>query len=221
MWLRYCSLLLLVFLMQRQMRYASRQKQKAKSKTESQKESESQKETESEKQSESQKETESEKQTEIAEKKRRAKSRSESQKETESEKQSESQKKRRVRSKANPRKSLNPKRDRNESRRGESSGGAKYGDFFCEKLSSDKRCQSRFQQYLECDRTAKKRDYMFHGLIQQPFIRMCMLIVNRKTGNLREQKYSDYSKLIMALTSIGIDAQECRRTQFIRLSFRL
>ena len=29
--------------------------------------------------------------------------------------------------------------------------------FFCEKLSSDKRCQSGFQQYLECDRIAKKR----------------------------------------------------------------
>ena len=125
--------------------------------TESQKESESQKETESEKQSESQKETESEKQTE-SQKETESEKQSESQKETESEKQSESQKETESEKQSESQKeSESEKRDRNESRRGESSGGAKYGDFFCEKLSSDKRCQSRFQQYLECDRTAKKR----------------------------------------------------------------
>ena len=75
----------------KQMRYASRQKQKTKRQSESQKESEYSEETESEKQSESQKETESEKQTE-SQKETESEKQSESQKETESEKQSESQK---------------------------------------------------------------------------------------------------------------------------------
>ena len=92
-------------------------------------------ETESEKQTESQKETESEKQSE-SQKETESEKQSESQKETESEKQSESQKE----SESEKETETNP-----------------GGENLPAERSTDKRCQSGFQQYLECDRTAKKR----------------------------------------------------------------
>ena len=156
--------------------------------TESQKESESQKETESEKQSESQKETESEKQTE-SQKETESEKQTESQKETESEKQSESQKETESEKQSESQKESESEKETETNPGGENLPAERSTVLSSvRKLSSDKRCQSGFQQYLECDRTAKEADYMFHGLIQQPFIRMCMLIVNRKNWKLTRTK---------------------------------
>ena len=174
--------------------------------TESQKESESQKETESEKQSESQKETESEKQTE-SQKETESEKQSESQKETESEKQSESQKET-----ESEKQSESQKESESEKETETNSGGENLPAERSTVLSSVRNYLltkdanpdfSSIWNVIGLQRSGLYVPWSYTATFYQNVYAYC----EQKNWKLTRTKYSDYSKLIMALTSIGIDAQ--------------
>lgn len=174
--------------------------------TESQKESESQKETESEKQSESQKETESEKQTE-SQKETESEKQSESQKETESEKQSESQKET-----ESEKQSESQKESESEKETETNPGGENLPAERSTVLSSVRNYLltkdanpdfSSIWNVIGLQRSGLYVPWSYTATFYQNVYAYC----EQKNWKLTRTKYSDYSKLIMALTSIGIDAQ--------------
>ena len=150
--------------------------------TESEKQTESQKETESEKQSESQKETESEKQ-------------SESQKETESEKQSESQKE----SESEKETETNPGGENLPAER--SMVLSSVRNYLLTKDANPD--FSSIWNVIGLQRSGLYVPWSYTATFYQNVYAYC----EQKNWKLTRTKYSDYSKLIMALTSIGIDAQ--------------
>ena len=163
--------------------------------TESETQSEPQKETESEKQSESQKETGSEKQSE-SQKETESEKQSESQKETESEKQSESQK------------------ETESEKQGESQKETEQGNVERQNVLTSVRAYllqknsnpdfSSIWNVIGLQRSGMEVPEAYRKTFYQNVYTYC----EQKNWILTRTKYSDYSKLIMALTSIGIDAQD-------------
>ena len=147
------------------------------------KENEPAQETESETQSEPQKETESEKQSE-SQKETESERQSESQKETESEKQSESQKE---------------TEQGNVERQNVLTSVRAY---LLQKNSNPD--FSSIWNVIGLQRSGMEVPEAYRKTFYQNVYTYC----EQKNWILTRTKYSDYSKLIMALTSIGIDAQD-------------
>lgn len=173
----------------------SKKQSESQKETESEKQSESQKETESEKQSESQKETESEKQSE-SQKETESEKQSESQKETESEKQSESQKE----SESEKETEKQPQTSELPADRGTVLSTVR--NYLLQKNSNPD--FSSIWNVIGLKRSGMDVPKSYTDTFYKNVYAYC----EQKNWKITRTKYSDYSKLIMALTSIGIDAQD-------------